>query len=729
MFLVQKSYIPIYKGGIKAHLKDKIISFIGTTLLVTDLPSQQVDQKEFKNEISYIAYHDECVQIGFIDGSFHDKQMHKLHKSSISFIFNYGNILLTGSSDKTAKISVDGQTLATIYCKNVVTCGLIHNDVIFVGDSEGSIYKRDGINGHTVRFRGVPMKTYKMFYEQNKLYCFGNEKVVIYFTKTGNITDVLLDEKKLERKIGNVFYEEFDIQNEDVVFVQNQLYFVADNRIMVYNMEMKFQEEHLISLDDKNKCSLLFKSIDFTDQFIVTTTEDEIIFLNEEYIVESTIIGNNDEITDMVFFNDKLFICTNSGRLRYAKTLNRDGLFCCKAFLLEAHSQAIMNVSILGNRLVTCSRDCSVIVWDLIEGNKEQLEYSEPGVYNNKITLKTHLESVNSCDISKEIIVTASSDKTLQIFTNTPKPKHIFTKVIHEKEINVVQINEERRIIATASHDKTVKIFSFHGEELQTLSLHRRGVWTLDLGKDIIVTGSSDETIRIWSLNDYECIRILEGHNSSVIKVKLYDNDKKLLSSDNSGILRLWDVKRGKMLSVLDFHKEKIWSIIFSTLIYTASTDGIIKAIKDETERTTEIENEKKRLTKQITFDIGKCKREHDYFNALKLAYNLDDIKEIFNLIEKCIHSQTDLNAMFLIFESDKIKLIKIVMRYLKIFKHIEIIGPLVREMLKRKYFNSQNNEELVNTMKKIYRNADELSIGLGSLELLFRDIIIERFK
>lgn len=571
------------------------------------------------------------------------------------------------------------------------------------------------------------MGLYKVLWIDEMVYCFSREKVVVYNCKNGEVTDVYSSNRE---KVGCIFYMQYDIEHEDVVFVDNKFYFVYENCVMVYDKLLNKIKEVCIQVGSKN--TLKFKSIDYVEEFIVTTTEDEILFLDSNYNVKSTIIGNNDEITDMALVDNKLYVCTNSGRLRYmtlGSVEENGGMMCCKAELLEGHEGAIMSISEYNGRIVTTARDCKTIVWNNINTQSgtelsDCINTSEP----RKVVIETHLDVVNSCDICKDIIVTVSNDRTLQIFTNTLNPKHIFTKVIHEKDINAVRIHEERKIIATASHDKTVKIFNFHGEELHKLTLHKRGVWTLDMGTDIMATGSSDETIRIWSLNDYECIRILEGHNSSIIKVKLYDSCKKLLSCDNSGIMRVWDVKRGRLHLTVDFHTDKVWSIIADKYIYTASIDGSIRVIKDNIQQTSELKKEEENLKKTKIFDKEKYKREHSYMKALEIAYEFEDIKEIFDLLEKCIHMKVDIEMLFLILEKDKEKLMKVVKRNLKIFKHIDVMQVVIQEMMKRKYFTKQSSSEYVVIMQKIYRNADELAISLGSMELLFKEIIVDRF-
>lgn len=41
---------------------------------------------------------------------------------------------------------------------------------------------------------------------------------------------------------------------------------------------------------------------------------------------------------------------------------------------------------------------------------------------------------------------------------------------------------------------------------------------------DVIVSGSSDRTVKVWSLKSGECLKTLEGHSSNVTSVAIFDD-------------------------------------------------------------------------------------------------------------------------------------------------------------------------------------------------------------
>ena len=57
---------------------------------------------------------------------------------------------------------------------------------------------------------------------------------------------------------------------------------------------------------------------------------------------------------------------------------------------------------------------------------------------------------------------------------------------------------------------------------------------------------------------DYSCIRTLEGHTSSVLKVHWVSRGLQLVSSGSDGLIKLWAVKTSECSLTLDAHEDKV---------------------------------------------------------------------------------------------------------------------------------------------------------------------------
>lgn len=172
-------------------------------------------------------------------------------------------------------------------------------------------------------------------------------------------------------------------------------------------------------------------------------------------------------------------------------------------------------------------------------------------------------------------MVTGSQDRTIKMW-QVGKSKATYTKKAHDKDINAIDISPDDSMFASASQDRTVKIWSLEeGEVTGILRGHRRGVWSVKFapysitaavvggvegtkGGRMVVTGSGDRTVKLWSLTDYSCLKTLEGHTNSVLKAVWLTGGLQVASSGGDGLVKVWDVKSGECNTTLDNHEDKV---------------------------------------------------------------------------------------------------------------------------------------------------------------------------
>lgn len=79
--------------------------------------------------------------------------------------------------------------------------------------------------------------------------------------------------------------------------------------------------------------------------------------------------------------------------------------------------------------------------------------------------------------------------------------------------------------IVSGSDDNTLKVWSaVTGRCLRTLVGHTGGVWSSQMSDNIIISGSTDRTLKVWEANSGECLHTLYGHTSTVRCMHLHGN-------------------------------------------------------------------------------------------------------------------------------------------------------------------------------------------------------------
>lgn len=131
--------------------------------------------------------------------------------------------------------------------------------------------------------------------------------------------------------------------------------------------------------------------------------------------------------------------------------------------------------------------------------------------------------------------------------------------------------------IVSGSDDNTLKVWSaVTGKCLRTLVGHTGGVWSSQMSGNIIISGSTDRTLKVWDMETGQCIHTLLGHTSTVRCMHLHG--KKVVSGSRDATLRVWDIEQGTCLHVLVGHLAAVRCVQYDgKLIVSGAYDYMVK--------------------------------------------------------------------------------------------------------------------------------------------------------
>ena len=157
------------------------------------------------------------------------------------------------------------------------------------------------------------------------------------------------------------------------------------------------------------------------------------------------------------------------------------------------------------------------------------------------------------------------------------------TLMEHFDYVNSVSYSPDGKKIISGSDDNTIKIWDANTRQcLNTLEGHTFSVYSVAYSPDgkNIVSGSYDKTIKIWDANTGVCLKILKGHTSSVSSVAYSPDGTKIISGSDDKTIKIWDVNTGQCIKTLTGHSDLVRSVAFShdgTKIISGSGDETIK--------------------------------------------------------------------------------------------------------------------------------------------------------
>ncbi|KAF9232977.1 WD40 repeat-like protein [Melanogaster broomeanus] len=97
----------------------------------------------------------------------------------------------------------------------------------------------------------------------------------------------------------------------------------------------------------------------------------------------------------------------------------------------------------------------------------------------------------------------------------------------------------KKQVLISGSLDNTIKIWDIEtGKATRTLFGHIEGVWGVACDKLRLVSGSHDRTIKVWNREEGKCTATLFGHRGAVTCVGL--GEDKIVSGSDDGDVRIW---------------------------------------------------------------------------------------------------------------------------------------------------------------------------------------------
>jgi len=250
---------------------------------------------------------------------------------------------------------------------------------------------------------------------------------------------------------------------------------------------------------------------------------------------------------------------------------------------LEGHKGVVFSVVVSADfsQAISASDDCTLKLWNLHTGEVLQ-------------TLEGHSASVYAVKVSADfsLAISASQDRTLKVWDlHTGQILNNLTGY-GGKISSFLKVSSDFSRAIAASDDQTLKLWNLHtGEVLQTLEDHGLVTVSADFNQAISVrfgnildirdlhTGAilrtfhgdrfninfgriaisddcsraiacslDDYSLKVWDLHTGEVLRILEGHDTEVVTIKVSADFSRAISIASDQTFIMWNLHTGQVL-------------------------------------------------------------------------------------------------------------------------------------------------------------------------------------
>jgi WD40 repeat protein len=182
----------------------------------------------------------------------------------------------------------------------------------------------------------------------------------------------------------------------------------------------------------------------------------------------------------------------------------------------------------------------------------------------------------------------------------------------HSASVNHVTITADGLRALSGSWDNSVKVWDLEsGRELQTLNGHSASVSCVAATPDgrHAVSASEDDTLKIWDLESGREVRTVVGHWGSVKGVAITPDGRYIVSASWDKTLRIWELSSGRELRTLKGHQAPVTSVII-----VADGRWAVSTSEDDSVRVWDLESgsELQRFTghSDVVFHVAACPRQ-----------------------------------------------------------------------------------------------------------------------
>ena len=261
--------------------------------------------------------------------------------------------------------------------------------------------------------------------------------------------------------------------------------------------------------------------------------------------------------------------------------------------ILKGHAEAVSSVAFAkdGQQVISAGYDGTIRIWDVSTGKEmEQLSVGDiegfDAMLDPSLLDRIQVTSVSLSPVDGTVafgteaanhwelaaggtfwMALSDSPAFLGLWKVQEAEKMLLVLKGHGGPVNCVAFSSDGQRVVSGGSDNVIRLWdSATGEELNLFKGHGEAVSSVAFSPDglQILSGSYDDTVRLWDVANGNELRSFEGHADYVLTVAFSPDGKRAVSAGNDKAIRLWNVATGRELRQFNGHTEAVSAITFS---------------------------------------------------------------------------------------------------------------------------------------------------------------------
>lgn len=242
----------------------------------------------------------------------------------------------------------------------------------------------------------------------------------------------------------------------------------------------------------------------------------------------------------------------------------------------------------ISGRMYSAGRDAIIRVWNSKQTSQNYIQ-----------SMEHHNDWVNDIVLccGGRYLISASCDTTVKVW-NAQKGFCMSTLKTHRDYVQALAYAKDREQVASAGLDKEIFLWDVNtltaltasNNTVTTSNLHgsRDSIYSLAMNPPgtVIVSGSTENTLRVWDPRTCNRLMKLKGHTENIKALVVSPDGTHVISGSSDGTIKLWSLGEQTCIQTLHVHDEGVWS-----LLMTDTFSHVISGSRDKKIVMTELRN------------------------------------------------------------------------------------------------------------------------------------------
>ncbi|KAI0181847.1 WD40 repeat-like protein [Hypoxylon sp. FL1284] len=259
--------------------------------------------------------------------------------------------------------------------------------------------------------------------------------------------------------------------------------------------------------------------------------------------------------------------------------------------------------------LYSGGRDGVICAWDLnldlqIPSNHDRT--SRPNAKSQPTTkfrasTQAHTHWVNDIVLASNnsAVVSASSDLTVKVWRPELGDTEPHTIGQHSDYVKCVAAPNSADWVASGGLDRKIYLWDLNGKG-KSLEIDVRGedvsekasVYAMSVNRNILASGGPESVVRLWDPKSGKRITKLVGHTDNIRAILMNEAGDTVMTASSDQTVKVWSVAAGRCMYTLTMHNDSVWSLFSEDpeldVFYSSDRSGMI--IKTDTRGTIEMD-------------------------------------------------------------------------------------------------------------------------------------------